>query len=201
MKFRPIFYLISFLLLAISIFSIAKWGFVLGIDFAGGTVWEVKFSKDVEKSQIEEIFSINNLKINSLNYKDKSALIKFQNISQDQKLILSSKMQEIDNQYSESRFETLGPSLGKELIQKTVVAIILSTLALLLFIGTRFKDYTFGLAAVLAMLHDSVILVGAFSLLGHFFGAELDALFVTAILTTLSSSVHDTVVTFDRIRD
>jgi len=201
MKFRPIFYLISFLLLAISIFSIAKWGFVLGIDFAGGTVWEVKFSKDVEKSQIEEIFSINNLKINSLNYKDKSALIKFQNISQDQKLILSSKMQEIDNQYSESRFETLGPSLGKELIQKTVVAIILSTLALLLFIGTRFKDYTFGLAAVLAMLHDSVILVGAFSLLGHFFGAELDALFVTAILTTLSSSVHDTVVTFDRIRE
>lgn len=201
MKFRPIFFLISFILLSASVFSIIKWGFVLGIDFAGGTVWEVKFSQDVAKSQIEEIFSINNLKINSLYYKDQTALIKFQNITQDQKLILSSKMQQLDEKYTESRFETLGPSLGKELIQKTIVAIILSTLALLLFIGSRFKDFTFGLAAILAMLHDSIILVGAFSLLGHFFGAELDSLFVTAILTTLSSSVHDTVVTFDRIRE
>jgi len=70
-----------------------------------------------------------------------------------------------------------------------------------LFIGTRFKDLSFGASAVLAMFHDAIILVGSFSILGHFFGAEVDALFVTAILTTLSASVHDTVVTFDRIRE
>jgi preprotein translocase subunit SecF len=70
-----------------------------------------------------------------------------------------------------------------------------------LFIGRRFKDISFGAGAVLAMFHDTFILVGSFSILGHFFGAELDSLFVTALLTTLSSSVHDTVVTFDRIRE
>jgi len=84
---------------------------------------------------------------------------------------------------------------------KTISAIILSSLALFLFIGRRFKDQAFGISAVLAMLHDTFILIGSFSLLGHFFGAELDTLFVTAVLTTLSASVHDTVVTFDRIRE
>ena len=72
---------------------------------------------------------------------------------------------------------------------------------LFIFIGRRFRDLSFGSAAVLAMLHDTFILIGSFSLLGHFFGAEIDSLFVTALLTTLSSSVHDTVVTFDRIRE
>ena len=91
--------------------------------------------------------------------------------------------------------------MGKELIQKTIVAIILSSLSLLFFIGTKFKDFSFGASAVLAMFHDAFILIGAFSILGHFFGAELDSLFVTALLTTLSASVHDTVVTFDRIRE
>ena len=82
-----------------------------------------------------------------------------------------------------------------------MAAIILASIVLLVFIGRRFNDLSFGLAAVLAMFHDSLILTGSFSLLGHFFGAELDSLFVTALLTTLSASVHDTVVTFDRIRE
>lgn len=201
MKFRPFFYLLSFILLSISVFSIVKWGFNYGIDFAGGTVWEINFNDSVDKTKIDQIFSAKSLKVTSLNVKDKTVLIKFQNITQDQKLELVSDFAKLDSEYKESRFETLGPSLGKELIQKTVVAIILSTLALLLFIGSRFSDYTFGLSAILAMFHDSIILIGAFSLMGHFFGAELDALFVTALLTTLSASVHDTVVTFDRIRE
>lgn len=201
MKFRPFFYLLSFILLSISAFSIAKWGFNYGIDFAGGTIWELTFGTPVDRSKLEQIFSDKALKITNLNIKDKTVFIKFQNISQDQKLGLISEISKLDSKYKESRFETLGPSLGKELIQKTIVAIVLSTLALLLFIGTRFNDYTFGLAAILAMFHDSIILIGSFSLLGHFFGAELDALFVTALLTTLSASVHDTVVTFDRIRE
>ena len=201
MKFRPLFLVISLSLLLVSLFSIIKWGFVRGIDFAGGTVWEIQFSQSVDQSKIESIFNDSNFKINTLTLNDQTATIKFQNISQEDKVKLSEQLFRLDPKFKELRFETLGPSLGQELIKKTIVAVILSTIALLWFIGSRFNDFTFGLAAILAMFHDSIILIGSFSLLGHFFGAELDALFVTALLTTLSSSVHDTVVTFDRIRE
>jgi preprotein translocase subunit SecF len=201
MKFRPLFLIISLTMIFVSIFSIAKWGFKTSIDFAGGSVWEIVFSQNVEKSKIEQVFNKAKVDINSLSINGKTVLLKFKNISQDDKLKLESSLKKVDEGLKEQRFETLGPSLGKELLKKTIVAVILSSLALLLFIGSRFSDFSFGASAVIAMFHDAFILVGAFSLLGHFFGAELDSLFVTALLTTLSASVHDTVVTFDRIRE
>jgi preprotein translocase subunit SecF len=202
MKFRPLFYLISLSLLTVSIFSIVKWGFVKGIDFVGGTVWELKVPNLKNSDPIQKIFDTEKIQLSSVTAEgDNKYLLKFANINQDQKVALDNSIKTIDKDFQELRFETLGPSLGKELLQKTIYAIILSSIALLLFIGSRFKDLTFGASAVLAMFHDSIILVGAFSLLGHFLGAEVDALFVTALLTTLSASVHDTVVTFDRIRE
>lgn len=201
MKFRPLFFAISFFLLSLSAFSIIKWSFKTSIDFAGGTIWEFTLP-DTSQSDIEEVFAKNQLEINSLNLSSQDTyLLKFSNIDQDQKAQLEQAVSSLAPDYQELRFETLSPSLGKELLSKTIYAIILSSLALLLFIGSRFKDFSFGIAAVLAMFHDAFILLGSFSLFGHFFGAELDALFVTAVLTTLSSSVHDTVVTFDRIRE
>jgi preprotein translocase subunit SecF len=107
----------------------------------------------------------------------------------------------LDPKYSEIRYETVGPILGRELFQKTIVAIILSSLALLFFIGSKFKDLIFGASAVFGFFHVAFFILGAFSLLGHLFDAQIDSLFVTALLTTLSASVHDTVVTFDRIRE
>ncbi len=201
MKFRPVFVFISTLLLLISLYSIVKWGFKTSIDFSGGTVWEIKFSKNVDKSQIDKSFKELNIDISSISFTDKTATIKFNNINQDKKNELDKVLKKIDDQYKELRFETLGPSLGKELLKKTIIAIVLSSISLLVFIGIKFKDFSFGASAVLAMFHDTFILIGSFSLLGHFFGAELDSLFVTALLTTLSASVHDTVVTFDRIRE
>jgi preprotein translocase subunit SecF len=192
MKFRPLFFVISCSLLLISSFSIWKWGFKQSIDFSGGTVWEFQTTADIQKTFLE-----NNVDIISLN----NQTVKFKSINQEEKLMLESSFKKADPNFQELRFETLGPSLGKELMQKTVAAIILSSLFLLLFIGSKFKDFSFGASAILAMFHDAFILIGAFSILGHFFGAELDALFVTALLTTLSASTHDTIVTFDRIRE
>jgi len=192
---------ISGLLIATSLFSILKWGFKTGIDFAGGTNWEVSFKKTVDQSAIKTIFSNQKIDLKTISQNQNKFLLKFSNISQDQKLSLITDFKKIDPDFSDDRFESLGPSLGKELLSKTIIAIILSSLALLLFIGSRFKDISFGIGAVLAMFHDALILIGAFSIFGHFFGAELDSLFVTALLTTLSASVHDTVVTFDRIRE
>jgi len=201
MKFRPLFFIFSSLLLISSLLSIIFWGFKPSIDFVGGAVWELNLPSSPEDSKIAEIFTKNNI--------DKLVIIKnntkyhleFKDINPDQKIILNDEIEKIDPDFSELKFETLGATLGEELLRKTVMAVILSSLFLLLFIGRRFKDFSFGASAILAMFHDTFILIGSFSILGHLFGAELDSLFVTALLTTLSSSVHDTVVTFNRIRE
>ncbi len=201
MKLRPVFLVISSILLGISLFSIIKWQFKLSIDFTGGTLWELNIP-DYSQDKLNQIFSKNNLELKSVNSTGTNQyLLKFSDITPDQKNELVKSVKESFPTYNELKFETLGATLGKELFQKTLAAIILSSIFLFLFIGRRFRDLSFGLGAILAMLHDTFILIGSFSLFGHFFDAQLDALFVTALLTTLSSSVHDTIVTFDRIRE
>jgi len=101
----------------------------------------------------------------------------------------------------ELSFDTVGPALGTELIQKTLTAIILSASLILLYVAYRFQNIKFGVSAILAMLHDTLVLLGVFSLLGHYLGVQVDTLFVTALLTILSFSVHDTIVVYDRIRE
>ncbi|MCW1949594.1 MAG: protein translocase subunit SecF [Candidatus Shapirobacteria bacterium] len=201
MKLRPIFFGLSLILLLSSLFSIIFWKFKLSIDFTGGTTWELNLP-NYSEDKLKEVFTKNNLELKEIiSLGDQNYSLKFADINTDQKTALNKSFKESFSDYREQKFETIGPILGRELLQKTIIAVILSSLFLFIFIGRRFRDLSFGLGAVLAMFHDTFILVGSFSLLGHFFGAELDSLFVTALLTTLSSSVHDTVVTFDRIRE
>ena len=201
MKLRPLFTTISLVLVVGSIFSIIFWGFKPSIDFTGGAVWELNSAK-ISKTNYQEVFAQNKIELKTVNsLGNNNYNLKFNDISLSQKDSLNNSLKELDPDLKELKFESLGATLGKELLQKTIFAVILTSLFLFLFIGRRFRDFSFGSSAVLAMLHDTLILMGSFSLLGHFFGAELNSLFVTAILTTLSSSVHDTVVTFDRIRE
>ena len=106
-----------------------------------------------------------------------------------------------EDKVTEVRFESVGPTIGRELLMKTLAAIVLAAGFILLYVAWQFKDRTYGVAAILAMFHDTLILLGTWSLLGHFFNVEADTLFVTAVLTILSFSVHDTVVVYDRIRE
>jgi preprotein translocase subunit SecF len=202
MKLRPLFFTISFSLIMASLLAIIFWNFKISIDFTGGTVWEIQFSEVKEKNDIVNIFEENNIDLNSITSTGlNSYQLKFHNIDQDTKLKLEESLFSLSEETKELRFETLGPILGKELLHKTIYAIILSSLALVWFIASKFKDWTFGVSALLANFHDVIIIIGSFSVLGHFFGAEIDSLFVTALLTILSLSVYDTVVTFDRIRE
>ena len=201
MKFRPLFYIISSFLLISSLISIVFWGFKPSIDFVGGAIWDIALPAEPDDSKIKEIFTKNNINNLIVTKNNTEYRLEFKDITPDQKNTLDEEIKKIDKDFKELKFESLGASLGKELFKKTIMAVILSSFFLLLFIGSRFKDFSFGASAILAMFHDTFILIGAFSILGHFFGAELDSLFVTALLTTLSSSVHDTVVTFDRIRE
>ncbi len=109
---------------------------------------------------------------------------------------------------AEESYSDVGPTLGRELRQKAILAIILVLFGIILYISWAFRKssgrlsgWAFGVNAIAALIHDVLITVGAFAMLGLFFGVEVDALFVTAILTVLGFSVHDTIVVFDRIRE
>ena len=103
--------------------------------------------------------------------------------------------------FSETRaLNTVGPIIGTELIRNSIVILAVGELFILLYLWYRF-GFRFGTAAIVALLHDLVVVVGTFAILGFFFGVEFDALFVTALLTVVGFSVHDTIVVFDRIRE
>lgn len=84
---------------------------------------------------------------------------------------------------------------------KTIIGIVIVSLGIMLYVMRQFSELKYGVSAILAMFHDSAVLIGMFSIFGHFFHAEVDVLFVTALLTTLSFSIHDTIVVYDRIRE
>lgn len=175
MKYRLLYLIISLIFLGAGVFGLISWGLNLGIDFTGGVVAEYKNSDG-----------------NIENYK-------YPNMDDEEKNKLRADFK--DKGWEELRFETVGPSIGPELIKKTVYAISIATILILCWVAIQFKSIKFGVSAILAMLHDSILLIGGFALLGHFWQAEVDFLFVTAVLTILSFSVHDTIVVYDRIRE
>jgi len=205
MKHKWLFFLISALVIIPGLFSLIKWRLQPSIDFTGGTILELEFTQAVgdRLSAISE--TLNELKIDYSSIQtsgEKRILIKAKPITrEDVSSIIGTLAEKVREKPAELRFDTVGPTLGKELIKKTFFAILLGACFILLYVWKQFKQPMYGVCAVLAMFHDSLVLLGVFSLLGHFSGVEIDTLFVTAVLTILSFSVHDTVVVYDRIRE
>jgi preprotein translocase subunit SecF len=203
MKYRPIYFSVSLVMIAVGIFSLLKWGPPLGIDFKGGSILEYSFEGSFSTegaSRAAEGLGIEVQSIQSVG--EKNYLFRLGQVSTEQRDGLRAELEKLSGgTVSEEQFESVGPSIGPELVRKTLYAILISAGAILLWVAFQFKSVKFGVCAILAMAHDSFILVGSFALLGHFLDAEVDFLFVTALLTTLSFSVHDTIVVYDRIRE
>lgn len=175
MNYRIIYLIISIIFLSAGTFSLFKWGLKLGIDFTGGVVADYK----MDDGQIKTV---------KYGIKSDDEIAKIREDFKQQNAV-------------ELRFETVGPSIGPELVKKTFYALAMSAVIILIWVAVQFKSIKFGVSAILAMIHDSIVLIGGFSLLSHFLGVEVDFLFVTAVLTILSFSVHDTIVVYDRIRE
>ena len=187
--------------MSVSIFSLIRWGLKVGIDFTGGSMIEYRLSKDINSSQVTDKLKEIGVSNLTVDINDKILTVNSSPLKPDLKIKTDEVLKNIDAGNTELRYEVVGPTIGPELVQKTVYALILSAFLILLWVAYQFKNIKYGLAATLATLHDSIVLLGSFSLLGHFMGVEIDFLFVTAMLTILSFSVHDTIVVFDRIRE
>ena len=105
-------------------------------------------------------------------------------------------------------YETVGPTIGEETLKNAIYALIVASILIVIYITWSFRSvpkptssFRFGVCAIIALIHDVLVLIGLFSIFGHFFGVEIDSLFVTAVLTVIGFSVHDTIVVFDRIRE
>ncbi len=198
MKHLSLYFLLSALVIVPGIYSLVRYGFKPSIEFTGGS----RFTLVSVKSSSADTLAVFKDYTPALESADNGTItIKSKEVSQEsvQKILDSAKPYNPDIKLT--NFETIGPALGKETIKKTLNALIISSLLLLAYISLAFKQLKYGICAVLAMFHDTIVLLGSFSLLGHFWGVEVDLLFVTAVLTILSFSVHDTIVVYDRIRE
>jgi preprotein translocase subunit SecF len=206
MRLKWLYFLISSLVIIPGLVSLLLFGLKPSIDFTGGTLWELKFNKNIEISQYEEIKNSVNEKgfeISSIQSSgENNIILRMKPITKDEAVSIKTIIAEkLDEMPEEVRFETVGPILGQELIFKTLISVLLGALFIMGYVAYVFKNVKFGVCAILAMFHDSLVMLGVFSLLGKFMGVEVDTLYVTALLTVLSFSVHDTVVVYDRIRE
>lgn len=202
MKYKMLYLLISTIIIGAGLFSVVKWGYVLSIDFIGGTNLEYQLPMPMDKKVIEDTFKKENIEIVTYNQKDNVVSIRTKTLTEQKEGAVRKSIEtKIKNKITVLKFETVGPVLGRETMIKTGIASLVAILGILLYMTFAFKGLNFALAAIIALLHDFFVVIGTYSLFSHFLGAQVDTLFVTALLTTMSFSVHDTIIIFDKIRE
>ncbi len=208
-KYRKLFYLISAILIIVSVWAISVWGLNPGIDFKGGSIIEVQYASSTPPTQavLTEALSPLALDASIRATGDDGYIIRMRDISPEEKTNLTEKLGTF-GAVTEKRFDSVGPLLGTEALRKSFASIILVILAIVFFIAFAFRhvsepisSWKYGIIAVIALIHDVIVPTGVFAILGHFKGYEVDTLFVTALLVVLGFSVHDTIVVFDRVRE
>lgn len=205
-KRTKLFLTISVVTIVVSLSLVVMFGLKPGIDFTGGTVVQISgiTTKDggvVSKDDFYNELLAQGALVVSVVHTDEGFEVRLKTTTQAEWVPVTEKLREVYAGFTQDSFELVGPVLGQELIQKTIFAVVVSSITLLFYIAWRFKDRVFGVAAVIALLHDVLVIIGSFALFGKLFNVEVDVMFVTATLTALAFSVHDTIVLFDRVRE
>lgn len=207
---------ISAVLVVMSITAIAVWGLRFGIDFVGGGVLEVRYLQDrpivVSIKESLAPIGLSNLIVQPVG--DNDIKLRFQAIDEAKHQEVLSKLAElspkIDSQPSleELRYDSVGPTVGRDLRSRATTSIILVLIAIIVYVAWAFRkvsqpvsSWKYGVCAVIALFHDVIILLGFFALLGRYYGYQIDISSVAALLTILGYSVNDTIVVFDRTRE
>lgn len=201
MRHKIFFFILSGLVILPGLFFLITDGLKLGIDFTGGTRLQYQFLKPINSSVLQQFGQIQSLGKNTY-------LIQTPPLDETQVTQLKSKIQSNVGQFKTQSEESIGPIIGSELKQKAILALLAACAMIILYITYAFRQvpkpassFRFGLTAIFALVHDVLVVIGVFAILGKFLGVEVDRLFVTALLTVIGFSVHDTIVVFDRIRE
>jgi len=209
-KYKKIFFGISTLLVLVSLVSIFSHGLKFGVDFTGGSILEVSYTGDFpQKIQVEDAVKESGIEQVSVRQAgDSGYIIKTEIIDEIVKEEISNKLGTLSEGFNLDRFNTVGPTLGNELKSRAILALVVLVFAIVLFIAYTFREvskpvssWKYGMVAVIALVHDVIITLGFFSIIGAFYGVEIDTLFVTALLVILGYSINDTIVVLDRVRE
>lgn len=210
-KYRKIFYALSGILIAMSIGAVSVWGLNFGIDFKGGAIIEVSYNEDrPEIALVRE--NLDKLSLGSYSLQPTGVdgyILRSRVIHDAERPLLEESFSLKNAQKIEiKRFNSVGPILGKEAAVKSILSLFIVIFCIVIFIAFAFRkvsepvsSWKYGFIAIIALLHDIVVPTGVFAVLGHYYGYEIDTLFVTALLVVLGFSVHDTIVVFDRVRE
>jgi len=179
----------------------------LSIDFTGGALQELRFERSVQPAEVRQVFV-------SQGYGDttvqtagdgSTTLIRSKFLDNEAKVQLQETLQDSIGPFEELRFEAVGPTIGGEVTRAAGIAVLAASVVILAFIWWAFRNvpnsFRYGVCAIAAMVHDVLVVCGLFSIAGLVLGWEVDALFLTALLTVIGFSVQDTIVVFDRIRE
>jgi preprotein translocase subunit SecF len=194
--------------------SLILFGLNRGIEFTGGTLWELEFNEEISTEEIIDVLEANGLDNprvqiaeNAEGDPDRVAVIRIRELQQgsDEKNIVEGALTSSVGPFTELQLSSVGSSVSRDISRRAVIAVALASVGILLYIAYAFRNtqnpVLYGICALVAMLHDVIIVLGIFSILGEFADVEIDSLFVTAVLTIIGFSVHDTIVVFDRIRE
>jgi len=199
----------SGIIIILSVVSMVIFGFKTGIDFEGGTLWQIK--GDITASQLQAFFE-NNLNIKNITVypepSSQSFLIRSSDISEAKHQEYLTALKSNFKNITELRFESVGPTIGKELKTNAYKAIVLVLLGISIYVAYAFrkvsfpvKSWKYGVITLITLFHDVIIPAGMLAILGKKFGIEMDTNFIVALLVVMGFSVHDTIVVFDRIRE
>jgi len=203
------YFLLSLLVLVPGFISLAVFGLDLSIDFVGGSLLELQFKEptqqllpaDAKEYLMSAGFPVALVQTSGAD----TILVRTAHIDQDTKNRLEDALEKRYGPYLELRFESVGPAVSREVANRAFWAVVAAAIAILAYISFAFRHVPnpvrYGACAIIAMLHDVFVVLGIASLTGHFLGWEVDALLLTALLTVIGFSVHDTIVVFDRIRE
>lgn len=203
------FFGFSLLIMIPGLVALGIWGLPLAIDFTGGSKLEVAIldATIVTTSSIEEVLEVEGLSDHVIQMSDDNVvIIRTKTITDSVKgRVIAALSETLDSQVELLDFVSVGPVIGKEIAARAIQAVGIAALGILAYITYAFRGvkhaFRYGVCAIIAVMHDVAVVVGSAAILGHFLGWEVDALFLTALLTVIGFSVHDSIVVFDRIRE
>lgn len=209
-KYRKIWFILSGILLLVSLWAIFAYNLNPSIDFKGGTLTEVKY-EGTRPIQIDVERGVSSLNLGGFSVRpsgEASYIIRTRELDQIENEKFNENLGVGQPGVTIERQNSIGPVAGAELQNKAVKAVVVVVLMIVLFITFAFRkvskpvsSWKYGLATIIALAHDVIIPTGVFVFFGHFMGVEIDLLFVTGLLAILGYSVHDTIVVFDRVRE